>query len=300
MSVVLLLIGGSRGTARRALMLAGWLLLCCTSPAPGSAQEVLEVRYPRHEASVDARNDYFLQVLDLALEKAGEPYRLQPAPVAMTQARAMRQLRHGRTVDVMWTMTTADREAALRPIRIPLQNGLIGTRLLLIRRADRERFRSIRSADALRRLTAGQGHDWPDTRILSHNGFDVLESSSYAGLFGMLKEHRIDYFPRSMLEIWSEADQYAADGFVIEDGLALTYPAAVYFFVHPSNTRLAERIERGLRRAQADGSFEALFERHFGDFVQRARLGERVRLKLDNPLVSAGYEPGADGAGGKR
>ena len=67
----------------------------------------------------------------------------------------------------------AEREQALLAIRIPLFKGLIGTRLLLINATDQPRFDQITGGAQLRVLHAGQGHDWPDTDILLHNGYAV-------------------------------------------------------------------------------------------------------------------------------
>ncbi len=184
-------------------------------------------------------------------------------------------------------MTSAEREQALLAIRIPLFKGLIGTRLLLINATDQPRFEQITGGAQLRALHAGQGHDWPDTDILLHNGYAVAGSASYSGLFKKLSKQRIDYFPRSVLEIWEEADQHAEEGLVVEASMVLQYPAAIYFFVNKKNHALARRLEEGLRRAIADGSFEALFFERFGALIQRARLAARTRFDLENPLLSS-------------
>ena len=67
----------------------------------------------------------------------------------------------------------------------------------------------------------------------------------------------------------------------------LYYPTAEYFFVNRDNVALAERIERGLRRALADGSFDRLFREHpvnataFG----KSNILKRRIIRLDNPLL---------------
>ena len=115
----------------------------------------------------------------------------------------------------------------------------------------------------------------------------ALKQLNNSGLFKMLSKQRIDYFPRSVLEIWEEADQHAEEGLVVEASIVLQYPAAIYFFVNKKNQALARRLEEGLRRAIADGSFDALFFERFGEVIRRARLAARTRFDLENPLLSS-------------
>ena len=83
-------------------------------------------------------------------------------------------------------MTSDVRERELLPLRFPLDRGLMGWRLLLVRRSEQQRFAGIRSLDGLASMTAGQMHDWPDTQILRANGLKVGTGSSYSSLFAML------------------------------------------------------------------------------------------------------------------
>ena len=248
----------------------------------------LTVTHVCPESDTDARHAYFIDLLDLVLQKTGGAYRLVAHEAAMQQGRALKQLKKGEGLDVVWTMTSEERERAFLPIRVPLFKGLVGTRLLLINKTDQLRFEQIASSRQLQALHAGQGHDWPDTDILTHNGYTVTGSASYEGLFKMLAKRRIDYFPRSILEIWQEADQYAGEDLIVESSIVLQYPAAIYFFVNKKNDVLAQRLEEGLRRALADGSFDALFFERFGESLRRARLSARRRIDLTNFLLPAG------------
>ena len=199
----------------------------------------------------------------------------------------MELVKRGEGMDIVWTMTSEARERELLPIRVPLMKGLIGLRLLLIHQDDQGRFEQIGESRQLKALKAGQGHDWPDTKILGHNGYVVTASASYDGLFKMLGKRRIDYFPRSVLEIWREVEHHDDKGLAVESSVALQYPAAEYFFVNKENAVLARRLEEGLQRAIADGSFDRLFFEYFGDLLERSRLEDRVRFELENPLLPA-------------
>lgn len=243
------------------------------------------IRYPHAESDSDSRQDYPLQLLKLALSKAGGNHTLAPSKVRMQQGRAARELEDGQDIDVMWTMTSKEREAHLLPIRIPIYKGLIGWRIGLVREADADRFASVHNLADLRAIRLGQGHDWPDTDILRSNGLSVYGVDDYESLFRMLQQGRFDFFPRSVLEIWQERDRHASQGLVIEPHLLLRYPAVAYYFVNRRNTALARLIERGLERALADGSFERLFLKFYGPLLEAAHIDQRTVIDLTNPLL---------------
>lgn len=262
------------------------LLIAALWQPPHAAAEVV-VRFPRAETEPDVRSFYARRLLELVLQRAYTTYRLELHPVRMQQGRAIVRLKNGQGIDVLSTMTSVEREQELLPIRIPIDKGLIGWRLLLINREQAAKFSSVDSLDELKKLTAGQGHDWPDVRILRDNGLNVYDgTTNYISLFSMLERQRIDYFPRSVTEVWSEADQYQ-QRLMVEPSLVLRYPSAMYFFVRKGNARLATDIREGLEKMIADGSFDKLFQEHYGDMIARSGLKERRVLELSNPLMPA-------------
>ena len=265
-----------RRTVLAALACPGWV----------RAAPPLRLRTPRHAAGRDTLGGYAPALLALALARAPRRYEVVESVENLAQGRAMVEMqREAPPIDVFWTVPTLERQAALRAIRIPVERGLIGWRLALVRAADRDRWRGVTSVGDLARAQAGQKHDWPDTAILRANGLPVQTVTQYESLFQMLALGRIDYFPRSVLEIEAEASQHAAMGLVIEPHLVLRYPSPLYFFVAPSRAELAEDIRAGLEQAQADGSFEKLFQAHFRSAIDRLQLAERRVLELRNPLL---------------
>lgn len=240
--------------------------------------------YPRPESLDDERGDYPFQLLQLALIKAGSGEQVVMTPHYMQQNRSIIEVANATgKVHVTATMTSPEREQQLLPIRIPISKGLIGWRLLLVRQADSQRYRNVRTMAGFAPFKVAQGHDWPDVAILRANGVEVTPVSSYSSLFGMLKAGRIDYLPRSVQEIWAEAARHP--GLVVEPYLVLRYPATDYFFVNRANTRLAEQIRQGLEAAIADGSMDQLFYRHYGALLRDAALDKRRLIELANPLL---------------
>lgn len=254
------------------------------------ATSMQEIRYPASDDPSDNRNGYFIALLSLALEETRSDYgdyQLVPVYGLASQGRALSQLTKGLDIDLLWTMTSEAREQQLLPVRIPLLKGLMGYRLLIIRQPDRHKFAGINSLAQLRKLRAGQGHDWPDTRILRANGIDVVTSVEYESLFKMLETQRFDFMPRGINEPFVELAARPALNLVVEPHLALYYPTAEYFFVNKANQALAARLHEGLMRAMHDGRFDALFF-HYpanADAFAKAHLEKRQLIVLQNPLL---------------
>ncbi|GAC13953.1 type 2 periplasmic-binding domain-containing protein [Aliiglaciecola lipolytica] len=244
-----------------------------------------EITYPRPISEDDHRQDYPVKLLALALDQTGVKYKLQPASVVMLQDKALKQLAENRSVNVVWSMSDIDRESRLLPIRIPIYKGLIGWRVFLVRKDKLAKFRNINTLQSLLKFKPIQGYDWPDTKILQSNGFDVLTSKSYAGLFTMLASNQGDFVPRSLVEVWKEYDaQFMDESIVVEPTLGIKYPAAMYFFVNKSNRTLAKLLENGLEKAVANGQYDVLFEQEFRDIFERSNMDKRFFFQIDNPL----------------
>jgi len=265
---------------RRPLLL---MLAACSAGAAGEPQTLV---YPQHDPGRLPQWRYLQELMQLAVRHAGNSYRFVEAAEPMTQARVMRELAaHTGRVDLAWTMTSIEREARMLPVRVPVDRGLIGCRIAFVLREHAERWAGLRSLDELRRYTAGQGQDWPDTEILRANGLPVQGASRYDVLFDMLRRGRIDYFPRAVFEIDDEADSALGHDLAIEPHVLIRYPAASYLFVRPDRPQVAADLQRGLDAAVADGSLQKLFHRHFGDLMARHRLAHRRTLLLKNPLL---------------
>jgi len=266
---------------RRDLLLASAAL---PVTAVRAAPRVL--RIPRVSARAELVGTYAAVLLDKALAAAGRPATLAPTADLIPQNRALQELGRGSRVDVVWTMTSIEREHLARPIRVPLFKGLYGWRLLLAAPERAAQLGEVRTVDELRRFSMVQGLEWPDTGILQINGLKVVISPSYDAMFKQLRLGRADAFPRSVEEIWWELERHG-QGLTVVPNICLHYPAAVYYFVAPDETELAALIESGLHRLRASGAFERLFMKFHGEDLARARLGRRRIIELRNPLVPA-------------
>ncbi|NMH59493.1 amino acid ABC transporter substrate-binding protein [Alteromonas sp. MYP5] len=242
--------------------------------------------YPRPIEEGDLRDEYPLALLTLALEKTGVKYSLLPSERILLQGKALRQLKENREINVMWSMTDLQRERDLLPIRIPIGKGLIGWRVFLIAKNAQPLFDDVTSLQDLITLNPVQGEEWPDTKILQANGFNVVTVKDHKRGFSAVTTNRAHFFPRSVIEILQELKiPSIANELMLEANLAIHYPTAMYFFVNKGNTTLARLIETGLQRAIVDGSFDALFLSSYEETLKRLDLDNRRVFHLENPSL---------------
>lgn len=260
------------------------LCLFCAVTAPSSAQPLV-IHYPAVATMSDFRSEYPIALLQLALSKAGATAELRSSAEPMSKSRALQLLKTGGAIDVVWTMTSNERELQYLPIRIPIYRGLGSYRLLLINSAQQPMFSQLKTKKALQQLRFAQVHDWVDTEILRAGRFSILAVSKYENLFQMLLKERVDAIPRGVLEIEAEQQTWRQQGLAIENKWLIHYPGAVYFFVKLDNLSLASTIERGLRIAIADGSFMDLFEQFFQKHLANMALEQRILVELPNPFL---------------
>lgn len=249
-----------------------------------SAQATLVVTYPQQSFS----DGYPIALLKLALERSelANDFDLRESQLDVQQGRALMLLRKNVEVNVAWSMTSKDREQGLRAIKIPIYKGLYGYRIFLINEKKQPQFSSSLPLQKLQNdFVAVQANDWPDTKVLQQAKFNVLGVEQYESMFELLSKNRVDYFPRSILEIWREERRYRTHGITVEKNLALSYSAYVFFFVHPQNTRLGDAIETGLRAAIVDGSFDILFNSIEGNAIIKSALEKRTIFPLENNNV---------------
>nr|WP_230409190.1 transporter substrate-binding domain-containing protein [Zooshikella harenae] len=266
--------------------------LSLMSKGAGSFSSITIPR-PQHQPSgdLDTRSDYFSSLLDKVLlitNDRYDPIKLTYHPTFFTQARTVRLLANGEELDVIWLMTDIQRETRLRPIRTPLMKGLLGVRCLVIRQSDKKRFESIKSIESLRKLLALQGHDWPDTKILRANYLLVLPVRHYHEAFSMLAKGRADYFPRGILEALPELESKKELSLTVANHLLITYRAPIYYFVNKQNSKLAERIELGLKRLIATKALDKHLKNYHGfELVNKLMKNHKTKLlKLYNPLLT--------------
>ena len=262
---------------------------------PASAGAATRLVYPLTSLDeVDSRYDYDWAVLRTAMEKTAPrfgPFEVHQSGQVMSHQRIVQEVLapQGR-INIMARSTSPELEKQLLPIRLPIDRGLLGYRLFLVRESDLPRFAAVRTLDDLRKLSVGQGKDWIDVPILRNAGFDVVEGGSYRSLFAMLNAGRFDFFSRGIDEARREFGERRANypRMAIEPTLLMQYPLPLYFFVRrdEEGKLLARRIEAGMEMMIKDGSLNALFQKYKGESIRSGALSRRRVLHVQNPHLS--------------
>ncbi len=240
--------------------------------------------------------DYFVQLLTKALVAgaSGRPVPVINETQLMEQDLGVHEMIRGKKVDVYWMGTDAERERKLRPIRIPLDRGLIGHRRFIIQKRMQGAFDGVMDLKVLSSYSACQGVEWPDTKVLRMAGLKVREITSFERIFQEVASLRCEYFPRGYFEGYSEVEQRKATypDLMFYENLILEYPFALYFFVNPKDEELARWIELGLEKMIDDGSFVKHMEGH--PLTKVAFPLNKVKklrwIHIENPQMPAGTD----------
>lgn len=230
-----------------------FLLLFCFS-----AYGVEEIKIRKKQALEEANHDYCVQLLQIALDNTEKKYGkaiIKPVNLELTQGRALEEIAKGNYIDIDWAGTDISREEELLPIRVPLFAGLLGYRVLVIRKKDKSKFDKIKNINDLKKLTVLQGTHWPDSDILEASGFNVFRVPKFENMYPMLENNRVDYFLRSISEAYGEVKARGNSNLMVYDRIIVEYKFPMYFFVNKANKTLAKRVEEGLRIAIDSGQF---------------------------------------------
>lgn len=235
----------------------------------------------------DGNAHYAIAMMKLALDTLGADYTLNISEGTLTSARQQQDAEDG-VIDVIWAATTRDIEQRLLPIRIPLYKGLLGHRIFIVHKDNKDLFAGVTRFDQLTRFVFGQGKGWPDTDIMRHNGLEV-ETGSYEGLFLMADGKRFDAFPRGVNEPWGEIEKRPGLDLTVDQNLMFVYRMPFYLFVSPKRPELARMLEDGLMQAIENGSFDELMMQDpmVQMVIEQGNLASRRVFELENPNLPA-------------
>jgi hypothetical protein len=265
------------------------LLLALLLSINNSYADVEVIKHVLSNSDREQQKTYYIVLLQLAIEKAKYKYgsaSLQALDTSMVYKRKVKSLNENE-LDVIWAMTSEQREQQLLPIKIPIFKGLIGYRIMVIQESKQDIFTHLFSTQQIKTMVAIQGTDWTDTDILRANGFNVQTSDWYNGFYRGVSKGFYDYLPKSILEPWAEMRRFQFNNLVVENKHLLYYPSAMYFFVQQDNKSLAQRLEYGLNQAIDDGSFDTLLYTYpaHKEALSKGRLNSRIVHKLSNPFL---------------
>ncbi|NEQ50787.1 MAG: TIR domain-containing protein [Leptolyngbya sp. SIO3F4] len=230
---------------------------------------------------------YYYDLLELALQESSltRNFIIKEIELEGSQISELIQT-DDKKIDVVWMMTNKARESYAKPIRFPLTQGLLGYRICLIEKDNKEIFSDISSLNDFieNKYSIGQVSDWPDTRILREAGIKVKEYETRDSIVHQLEaEKDIDCFARGATEIINEVTLYK--NLIVDDNIYFIYRSPIYFFVHRENKELAEIIENGLMTAMDNGKFCRLLMDEYSNSIKKLNFSERRQFFLSNEAL---------------
>lgn len=179
---------------------------------------------------------------------------------------------------------------AFIPLYIPLAQGILGNRIMIIRREMQDTFSNL-STDELKQLRAGIPATWADAELFRSNGYQVVERGLFEEIFLRLEQGECDYVALGANEVLSIYQQMTQpeQALSIERDLLLHYPFYLVYYLHPQKPELAERIRAGLEAIQHNGVYASLFDKYYGHCRTELNLTGRRRFNLDNPVLPEGF-----------
>jgi len=270
------------------------LLFCSVISLALSASTLIRVASP--QSRLEVSNAYYLDLLRLVLQKTADdfgPADIQLVPVPESGS-LWKLVRNNHRLDVHWLTPTADIDQQLRVVPATVLYGGLGLRGMMIRSHQAEEFSQIKTLADLRRFTACQGEQWPDVQVLQQAGLKVHRVQHFESMLDMLLRGRCDYFPRSVIEGEIELNHQPLhySGLSFFTAVLLYYPLPVHFYVEQTDTRLARRLEQGLRQMHESGELLSFMQHHpvTRHLFESGRYSQSVVLQLDNPVLPASYQ----------
>ncbi|WP_143870292.1 ABC transporter substrate-binding protein [Catenovulum sediminis] len=243
------------------------------------------------ESSTDTRNLYDKKILKLALDKTVDeygPYRMVASEKGLTLQRLMKLAETGFYHNFFFKFSATD-EMTKRflAIQIPVDRGIVGFRVAFVHADSKNKYANVRTTEDLQKYSIIQGIGWLDSDILKENELSVFKVSGYDNMFEMISRKRADLFFRGINEVEEELHNFQQQhpNLIVEPNILLQYPLPRFFMTAKSNTEQAKRVELGLKRAFADGSFVELWKTYYLPSIETAQLSGRRIIQLENPYI---------------
>lgn len=204
------------------------------------------------------------------------------------QLRAKSNLSSG-AITMLWMIESNERNESYLPVRVDLTDGLIGKRVLFIKKNDQGRFAGVKTLEDFRskNFIGAMGSRWFDVNVWSFNRLKYKEhSGNWRQIYDMLKEGReYDYFSRGINEILTEAKEHPE--LQIENNLLLIYDRDFLFYLSKSGPaakpEYRETIEKSLKKAKKEGVMKTLVKKYWPEVYLELGYEKRNKIYLKTP-----------------
>lgn len=243
---------------------------------------------PPQELTVPTYDDnlhkFYHDLLRQSMMAQGHEVVINEAP-PMPQKRIVQELHAGR-LSIFWMVRSKERDQTFVAVNGGLTNGLIGNRILFVKRGNEEMFANVKTLDDFRnsKKVGGLGAAWFDVKIWAANQLDYEPvDGDWTSIYPMLSagNRGIDYFSRGAHEILAERDQHLY--LSIEPHLVLVYENDMGFYLPPTKGALKPTLEVALAEAKKSGLISDLVRVHFKDVFEQLKVDTRTRIELKLP-----------------
>jgi hypothetical protein len=244
------------------------------------------------QSDKDPRQIFKQAVLHKIIEETKDKYgpmEIKSTDVKMERDRELEELAKGDLIQVVIEVSRPDWEEKVTPIYIPVDKGLMGWKIHLIRKESQDTLDKVQTLGDYKKVSVGGAPQWTSMLVLkSLGGYNLVTGDNYDGLFQMLMSGRFDMFQRGLNEVYAEYDAHKTDNpdLAIEKNLVLVMPSPLYVFVTPKRPELAKRFQDGLAKMVEDGSLDKIIDEQFGSMIKSADLQHRRIFYVDNPLLT--------------
>lgn len=276
-----------------------WIVLLVTIASVTSAQtsassspETLVVTHKLPEFGDPKRKTFEQHVLQLVLEKTQKKtgaFELVPVNV-ISRSHAIAALE--KNIYENFVMLLSYEDALLESgnlifIPFPIELGALSYRICYANENLVSKVQKVNDLNQLREFKLGVGAGWVDGKILRHHGLQIVEGGNITSLFRMTQAGRVDVFCPSPTEYFHELRAEQNSELQLDNKLALYYPLPKFIFTNKNNRALLDRIKEGIDIAYKDGSYLQLWRDFHEKDIERAKLGERHFIRMENPFVSS-------------
>lgn len=236
----------------------------------------------------DGGHKFYHDLLYSSLVDLGYAVTIEIPKDHIPQKRAIKMVESGQ-LSLTWLIGTLERNQKYTVVNVPLTDGMIGKRILLIPPELQIKFNKVKKLIDLQQtgMIAGLGVDWYDVDVWKANKLPVyLEDGEWRTLYSKLAtDGEVNYFPRGMTEIIGEAKQNPH--LAVEQNLMLVYDKDFYFYLSDAAADYQPIIEKALKQAKASGLMDKLIKKYWQDTYQMINPEQRVVINLSLPQASS-------------
>lgn len=229
---------------------------------------------------------YFHELLEQSVTDIGHTPKFFKK--VLPQSRVKAYLESGK-ICVYWMVRSKERDERYTPIWVGLTNGLVGKRVLFIKRGYQSIYDRVNTLDEFRSLglIGGMGQDWYDVAVWKMNNLKYKEKSgNWQSIFPRVAAGRdYNYFSRGINEIIFESQQYP--DLAIEKRLLLEYNRDFKLYVSKSEKANGQKyyavLEKAIRNAKESGLITRMVNKYWEDDLKKLNYENRITLKLKSP-----------------